>query len=164
MSEREVIYTLGVVEVVNGFARVAATRLGAEKVNKRHLAIGLIEYGLLNHRGFICEALQDLGVDPNVLLDDLIYQERPPRVAYPFLQPFAEIGYEDEARRVIEASKDEPTGRPLTYVGPQHLFMAILWDEKDNPQLGLESLGITYVTFRDAVLKIFPNQADIRSI
>ena len=126
-------------EIVNGVARGKASMLGSDLVERKHLALALLEH---MSKG---DTPAKMGINVDTIVSVLIGHV----TSYDPYAVMAEIGYDDDVADIIEESSKEST---VHIVLPQHVMLSLLWKEKDDSVLGLSEHGLDYLRYKDSLL------------
>lgn len=162
-QERPKYYLNDVQRLVSVEARGWANKTGDNEVKAEHLVLALVNDK--NVRGRVIRvALMHMRIDTVKLTKALktrIYDDKvdvPPEI---FTDTLPDIPLSEEVIEIVKDSKNDTTD---SYVCSQHLLLNILLKETSEPKLGLVDYGLTYQGFREAVLSVFPNDEEFRTI
>jgi ATP-dependent Clp protease ATP-binding subunit ClpC len=135
------------VRKVLAMAREEAARLHHEYVGTEHILLGLIREG----EGVAATVLQNLNVNPRALAQRVEEVVRPGRSRVP---PAYDLPYTSRAKRVLEESMAERRELQHSYVGTEHLLLALLREEKGIAAQVLVEAGLTLAHARAETLRL----------
>ena len=128
-------------------ARQTATRQKHSQIEPEHLLIGLVAEG----EGVAAAILQILGVDLVALRNALDHTERGVDAAR---ADSFEIRHSPRADRVLERARAEAKELEHSYIGTEHLLLALVRDDDGKAARLLGEAGIDYHNVRRETLRL----------
>src|SRR5438067_10769358 len=156
---------LGRVQVMNGYnftervrkvlamAREEAARLHHEYVGTEHILLGLIREG----EGVAATVLQNLSVELDEIqqkIEETVKKGKAAQTTGP------DLPYTSRAKKVLELAMSEARELNHSYVGTEHLLLALLGEGKGIAAGTLNSLGVTSENARAQILSILGTSSD----
>lgn len=126
-------------------ARDEAAQLHNEYIGTEHVLLGLLRVD-----GGALIVLEKLGVDLDVLRDDLIIRVK--RGTNPSHGP--DLPYTSRAKKVLELAMFEARDFNHSFVGTEHLLLGLLREEKGLGAQALLAAGVTLDRAREETLRI----------
>ncbi|MDH5719302.1 MAG: ATP-dependent Clp protease ATP-binding subunit [Spirochaetia bacterium] len=133
-------FTNRVKKIINEYAPREAKRLGHEYLGPEHILLGIIRAS----DSIAIKILQNLNVETNELRKEI--EKRCEQDASTLL---VEPGAKDRIQRILEYSRDEARKMRHSYVGSEHILMAILRDSTSIAAASLASFSVTYQVIRN---------------
>ncbi|RLD17295.1 MAG: ATP-dependent Clp protease ATP-binding subunit ClpC [Caldiserica bacterium] len=127
-------------------ANEIARRMNHDYVGSEHLLLGLIELG----EGMGYDILKELGVDTNKLYSSI---EKKLGHGDNIIQ-LGELPFTPRAKRIMELAVSEAKELGQSFVGTEHLLLAILKEEDSFAAQILQSFGVDYGTVKNLLLEL----------
>ena len=124
------------VRKILSFAHAEAERRGHAEMTPTHIALGLIEEG----QGVACAVLANYQIHVADLRKDL---EAQLPASVPGHDRLREIPYTADAKKVLERSEEEARELHHSYVGTEHLLLALLHPEASSVGKPFYAHGLT---------------------
>jgi ATP-dependent Clp protease ATP-binding subunit ClpC len=138
-------------------ARDEAENLHHEYVGTEHILLGLArDAELVQGEGIAAAVLRNLGVDINEIRH--LTLETVPRGWAHHAGP--DFPYTSRGKKVIELAMNEASDLNHSYVGTEHLLLALLREEKGIAAQVLNKLGVTVENARAEMLRLLGNEFD----
>ena len=133
-------------------AREEATRLSHESVGTEHILLAVIREG----EGVAMAVLANLNVDTTEMSRDVEAATKKGRAAS---SRDLEVPYTSRAKKVLELAMSEARVMDHSYVGSEHLLLALLREEKGVAAQVLNRAGVTLELARAEVLRLLGSEA-----
>lgn len=104
------------------FARYECSQLGATTIETEHLLLGLIREA--------APIVRHVLKDANISLEQLRRDVEGATASKPKISTSVEIPFAEDTRRVLQFAAEEADGLRHSYIGPEHLLLAMLRDER----------------------------------
>jgi len=141
--------------VINILAQEEAKKLNHDKLLPEHILLGLIREG----EGVAVKALVNLGVDLNMLREDIIVNTK--RTGGILL--LGDVPPSTRAQRVLELSADEARNMGHNYIGTEHLLLGLLREGDSGIVSVFEKQGIKISDVRDEINRLLgTNRTDVK--
>lgn len=133
------------------FARYESSRLGATAIGTDHLLLGLIH----EPKGALGRVLAPLPLEKmrSDIEGQTIVREKTPT--------FVEIPFTSECKRVLNFAAEEADRLLHSYIGPEHLLLAILREETSVAAATLAKHGLRLEDVRLQIVKLARNTAGV---
>lgn len=133
-------------KILNILSQEAAKRLRNDKIEVEHLLIGII----VDNENRAVYALKELGVDVEKLKFDLENAIRNP------MGPInmGSLPFSQNVKKVLDVASEEAKRLGHSYIGPEHILIAIMSGYSGIAYIVLENNGITVEALRRAVAKL----------
>ena len=141
------------VRKVLAMAREEAARLHHEYVGTEHILLGLIREG----EGVAATVLQNLSVELDEIqqkIEETVKKGKAAQTTGP------DLPYTSRAKKVLELAMSEARELNHSYVGTEHLLLALLGEGKGIAAQTLHSLGVTAENARAQTLSILGTSSD----
>ena len=141
------------VRKVLAMAREEAARLHHEYVGTEHILLGLIREG----EGVAATVLQNLSVELDEIqqkIEETVKKGKAAQTTGP------DLPYTSRAKKVLELAMSEARELNHSYVGTEHLLLALLGEGKGIAAQTLHSLGVTVENARAQTLSILGTSSD----
>ncbi len=132
---------------VLAIAREEAARLHHEYVGTEHMLLGIVREG----GGVAIEVLRSLGADLEALARAI---EKVVRAGSASSSPGPDLPYTSRAKMVLELSMKEARALNHSYVGSEHLLLALLAEGKGIAAQVLGEAGVTIDSARSEVVRL----------
>ncbi len=142
------------VRKVLAMSREESARLGHEYVGTEHMLLGLIREG----EGVASAVLAGLGIDANEIRERIEVALKPGRG-----NTGSDLPYTSRAKKVLELAMSEARELKHTYVGTEHLLIALIREEKGIAAQVLDEAGLGLAEARAEVLRILGSEEELRS-
>ena len=133
-------------------AHQEASNMGHSMVEPEHMLIGLLSEG----GGVACQALEELGVDPENLADHL--RELVGRSQDILAKP-VDLPLSQRMKRALDLAMIEARKMSVNYVDTEHILLGILADDSGLAVQQFKAMGITQSTVRKQVSEILSETA-----
>jgi len=141
--------------VINILAQEEAKKLNHDKLLPEHILLGLVREG----EGVAVKALINLGMDLNMLRDDIIANTK--RTGGILL--LGDVPPSSRAQRVLELSADEARNMNHNYIGTEHLLLGLLREGDSNILNAFDKQGIKISHIREEINRLLgTNRAEIK--
>jgi len=139
---------------VMGFARREAQRFHHEYIGTEHILLGLIQEG----HGVAANVLRSMGIDLDKISREIEKIVKPG----PAIDPSVQIPFTPRAKKVVELAMEEANNLGHTYIGTEHLLLALLREQEGLAAHVLRNLGVVLNEVRDEVIEFLggPSQED----
>ena len=137
-----------------GFARREAQRFHHEYIGTEHILLGLIQEG----HGVAANVLRSMGMDLDKIRREIEKIVKPG----PAIDPSVQIPFTPRAKKVVELAMEEANNLGHTYIGTEHLLLALLREQEGLAAHVLRNLGVRLDEVRDEVIEFLggPSQED----
>lgn len=132
-------FTNRVKKVINEYAPKEAKRLNHEYLGPEHILLGLLKA----QDSVAVKILQNLNIDLNELR-----KEVEKRCEQDGLTLLVDPGSKDKVQRVLEYSREEARKLRHSYIGSEHVLLALLRDTSSVASAALSSFSVTYQVIR----------------
>lgn len=139
-------FTTRAQQIVKIFAQEEAKRLNNDMIYVEHVFLGLLREG----SGFAAKLLSNIGIDLDFLKEEI-------ENLLPKGQNTLQIGdipLSEEAKKVVKTAQDESKRLNHTYVGTEHLLLAIMKHHTNTAAETLLSEGIDIELIEDEILNM----------
>lgn len=133
-------FTNRVKKVINEYSPKEAKRLGHEFLGPEHILLGILKA----HDSVAVKILQNL----NISIPDL-RKEIEKRCDQDGATMLAEPNAKDRIQRILDYSREEARKLRHSYIGSEHVLLAILRDNSSLPAQSLASFSVTYQVIRN---------------
>jgi len=125
------------------FARYEASQRGSFSIESDHLLLGLTR----EHHGTVSGILAQFHVSPEIVLRE-VDSRAPSKEKTP---PSVEIPFSGDVKTVLSGARDEADRLKHPHIGPEHLLLALLNEDRSGTASMLTELGVTLQAARDYV-------------
>ena len=136
-------------------ARREAGKWGHDSVSTEHILLGLIDEG----SGVGAAVLQNLDVELNELKARVEHHLKPGTASHP---TGPDLPYTSRAKKVLELAMSEARDLRHSYVGSEHLLIALLHEKKGIAAQALKEAGMTIQVLRTDTLRLLGTEVPAR--
>ncbi len=133
-------FTNRVKKIINEYAPKEAKRLGHEYLGPEHILLGLLKA----QDSVAVKVLQNLNIELHELRKEV---ER--RSEHDGITLLVDPGNKDKIQRILENSREEARKLRHSYIGSEHILLALLRDTTSVASASLSSFSITYQVIRN---------------
>ncbi|MES0489931.1 MAG: ATP-dependent Clp protease ATP-binding subunit [Leptospirales bacterium] len=132
-------FTNRVKKIINEYAPKEAKRLGHEYLGPEHILLGLLK----TQDSVAIKIMQNLNIDLQELRKEL---EK--RCEHDGMTLLVDPGNKDKVQKILEFSREEARKLRHSYIGSEHILLALLRDTTSIASSSLGSFSITYQVIR----------------
>jgi len=133
-------FTNRVKKIINEYAPKEAKRMGHEYLGPEHILLGLLK----TTDSVAVKVLQNLNIDLQELRKEV---ER--RCEHDSMTLLVDPGNKDKVQKILEFSREEARKLRHSYIGSEHIMLALLRDNTSIASAALGSFSITYQIIRN---------------
>lgn len=133
-------FTNRVKKIINEYAPKEAKRLGHEYLGPEHILLGLLKA----QDSVAVKIMQNLNIDMQELRKEI---EK--RCEHDGITLLVDPGNKDKIQKILEFSREEARKLRHSYIGSEHILLALLRDTTSVATAALSSFSITYQVIRN---------------